>query len=203
MTHFLLPLSHPCFCSFTFQEKDTQRLVDLLQASLVILPSQEEEGLSHRPFYRIWGNCRGLTEVKTGALFKALVMWAFSMPRTCWGWGRVQPAAVNWDKEEEVIPTSFGEWTLVIDTLGHSFNKDLLICIFKNVGTSLVVQWLRLRAPIAWGPGLTSGNQIPHDVTEGSHAAVKDPACSQEDQRSHVLPGGSEVPRATTKTWHG
>ena len=58
---------------------------------------------------------------------------------------------------EEVIPTSFGEWTLVIDTSGHSFNIALFFYIFKNMGTSLVVQWLRLRAPIAWGPGSTSG----------------------------------------------
>lgn len=73
--------------SFIFKrmEKDTQRLVDLLQASLVLLASQEEEGLCHRPFSRIWGNFRDPTEVKTGALFKALEMWAFSMPRTCWG----------------------------------------------------------------------------------------------------------------------
>ena len=41
--------------------------------------------------------------------------------------------------------------------------------------TSLVVQWLRLCAPNAGGPGL-----IPHA------AAKKDPECCNEDQRSHV-----------------
>ena len=52
---------------------------------------------------------------------------------------------------EEVIPTSFGEWTLVIDTLGHSFNMALVFYIFKNMGTSLVVQWLRLHDSNAGG----------------------------------------------------
>ncbi|TEA31943.1 hypothetical protein DBR06_SOUSAS8310198, partial [Sousa chinensis] len=51
---------------------------------------------------------------------------------------------------------------------------------------SLVVQWVRLHAPNAGGPGFDpwSGNWISHATTESLHAttkslhaATKDPAC--------------------------
>ena len=54
--------------------------------------------------------------------------------------------------------------------------------IIKTTRTSLVIQWLRLRAPRAGGLGFYpwSGSQIPHGTT-------KDFACPNEDGRSHVL----------------
>ena len=32
-----------------------------------------------------------------------------------------------------------------------------------------------------------SGNEVIHAATKSSHAATEDPACQNEDQRSHVL----------------
>ena len=48
----------------------------------------------------------------------------------------------------------------------------------------LVVQWVRLCAPNARGPGFNpwSGNKkILNDATKSSHATVKDPECCSED----------------------
>ena len=42
----------------------------------------------------------------------------------------------------------------------------------RNIGTSMMVQWLRLCAPNAGGQGL-----IPHAATKSLHATTKDPAC--------------------------
>ena len=47
-------------------------------------------------------------------------------------------------------------------------------------GTSLVAQWIGLRAPNAGGPGSIPGQGTRshmHDKTEGLHAATKEPAC--------------------------
>ena len=45
-----------------------------------------------------------------------------------------------------------------------------------------MVQWLRLRAPNAGGPG-----SIPGMGIKSSHAATKDPTCHKEDGRSCKL----------------
>ena len=54
--------------------------------------------------------------------------------------------------------------------------------LYKNlndVGTSLMVQWLRLGTPHAGGQGLIPGQgpRFPHATTKCSHATTKDPAC--------------------------
>ena len=50
-------------------------------------------------------------------------------------------------------------------------------------GTSLVVQWLSLRANNAGGPGSIpgQGTTIPHAATKSSHAATKNPVCRNKD----------------------
>ena len=51
-------------------------------------------------------------------------------------------------------------------------------------GTSLVVQWVRLHAPNAGGPGLIPGQGTRshmHAATKSSHAATEDPICRNED----------------------
>ena len=50
------------------------------------------------------------------------------------------------------------------------------------VGTSLMVQWLRFQVPNAGGPGL-----IPDQGTRSHTPQLKDPACYNKDQRSHLL----------------
>ena len=45
-----------------------------------------------------------------------------------------------------------------------------------NGGTSLMVQWLRLRAPYAGSPGC-----IPGQGTRSHMPQLKDPACREED----------------------
>ena len=50
----------------------------------------------------------------------------------------------------------------------------------QNLGTSLVVQWVRLCTPNAGGPGSISGQGTRshmHTTTKSLHAATKDPAC--------------------------
>ena len=42
-----------------------------------------------------------------------------------------------------------------------------------TLGTSLVVQWLRLHTPNAGGPGSIPG-QIPRATTKSSHATAED-----------------------------
>ena len=66
-------------------------------------------------------------------------------------------------------------------------DKGLIIRIFKDplemntTGTFLVVQWLRLHAPNAEGPGL-----IPDQGTRSHmHAATKDSTCCNEDPTCH------------------
>ena len=53
------------------------------------------------------------------------------------------------------------------------------------MGTSLVVQWLRLHTPNAGGPGFEPWleNWIPLAATKNSHTTIKDPAGHSEDQR--------------------
>ena len=49
----------------------------------------------------------------------------------------------------------------------------------KRYGTSLVAQWIRLRAPNAGGPGSIPGQGARshmHAATKSSHAATKEPA---------------------------
>ena len=50
----------------------------------------------------------------------------------------------------------------------------------KGFRTSLVVQWVRLRAPNAGGPGSIPGQETrshTHAATKSSHATTKEPAC--------------------------
>ena len=55
-------------------------------------------------------------------------------------------------------------------------NSEALALKTPSTGTSLVVQWLRLRILNAGGPGFDpwSGNWIPH-------ATAKDPVCWNKD----------------------
>ena len=55
-----------------------------------------------------------------------------------------------------------------------------------KLGTSLVVQWLRLCTPNAGGPGFDpwSGNEIPHATSKSSSATTKGLACHNKDRRS-------------------
>ena len=50
-------------------------------------------------------------------------------------------------------------------------------------GTSTVVQWLRLHAPNAGGPGFDpwSGHHIPHATTKNLLTSTEDPACCNQD----------------------
>ena len=53
-----------------------------------------------------------------------------------------------------------------------------------EAGTSLVVQWLRLRAPNAGGWGLIPGQRTRshmHAATKSLHAATKDAAYANEN----------------------
>ena len=67
------------------------------------------------------------------------------------------------------------------------------------VGTSLVVQWLRLCAPNVGGlPGQETGSHTPeakslHAVTRSSHVAA---------ERSPVLQQRVKILSATKRTWH-
>ena len=68
----------------------------------------------------------------------------------------------------------------------YVFDEEMKIKAFKNydLGTSLVVQWLRLHIPNAGGPGSIpgQGTKTLHDVTKKiSHVAmkIKDPHVSQ------------------------
>ena len=49
-------------------------------------------------------------------------------------------------------------------------------------GTSLVIQWLRLHAPNAGGPGCISSQGTRFHMPQ-----LKDTTCHNKDQRSHVL----------------
>ena len=59
----------------------------------------------------------------------------------------------------------------------------LLTIIKVNVGTSPVVQWLRLRTPNAGGPGLIPGQGTRSRIPQLKilSAATKDPALCNED----------------------
>ena len=49
-----------------------------------------------------------------------------------------------------------------------------------------MVQWLRLSAPNAGGPGsIPDKGTLPHMSQPRSHATAKDPARCNQDQRSH------------------
>ena len=52
-----------------------------------------------------------------------------------------------------------------------------------EMGTSLVVQWLRLHTPNARGPGSIPGQETRSCMPQLKilHAATKDPACGNED----------------------
>ena len=66
----------------------------------------------------------------------------------------------------------------------------IIAFIFKTtLGTSLVVQLLRLHASSAKGPGSIpgQGTRFPMHQLKSSHAATKDPPYCKEDQRSHLL----------------
>ena len=55
-------------------------------------------------------------------------------------------------------------------------------------GTSVVVQWLRLCAPNAEGPGFNpwSGNQVPHTTIRSLHAAVKIKILCATNKTQHI-----------------
>ena len=64
--------------------------------------------------------------------------------------------------------------------------EELVIAIWKpsfkkpHSGTSLVVQWVRLRPPNAGGPGSIPARGTRSHMraaTKSPHAATKDPAC--------------------------
>lgn len=80
---FLVTILVFVFLFVYFPGKGPKRLVALLPGLLILSASQEEERLCHKPFPRVWGNFRSLTQERTGALFKALGMWTSSSPRTC------------------------------------------------------------------------------------------------------------------------
>ena len=53
-----------------------------------------------------------------------------------------------------------------------------ILKVHKPLGTFLVVQWLRFRAPNAGGPGSIPGQGIRshmHAATKSSHATTKEP----------------------------
>ena len=53
---------------------------------------------------------------------------------------------------------------------------------------SLEVQWLRLHAPNARGPGLIPGQGTrSHMTMKSSYAPTKEPAYRNKDQRFHML----------------
>ena len=55
-----------------------------------------------------------------------------------------------------------------------------------SLGTSLVVQWLRLHAPNAGGLGSIPGQGTrSHAATKSSHATTKDPAYRNKDPLCH------------------
>ena len=66
--------------------------------------------------------------------------------------------------------------------------------MYKNqyTGTSLVVQWLRLRAPNAGGPG-----SIPGQGTRSQR-----PQLSVCMPQLKILNAATKIPRAATKTQH-
>ena len=82
------------------------------------------------------------------------------------------------------------DWSMKTDSNSRNNNvKDWYVWLYKNVcrGTSLVVQWLRLHAPNAGGPGSIPGQEtrswmqqlkIPHAATKILHAETKT-RCSQ------------------------
>ena len=63
--------------------------------------------------------------------------------------------------------------------------QHLSINLLKNMGTSLMVQWVRLHTPNAGGPGLIPGQRTrsrmhaatksPHAATKSTHATTKSP----------------------------
>ena len=74
----------------------------------------------------------------------------------------------------------------------------------QDIGTSLVIQWVRLRTPSAGGPGSIPGQgtrscmrattkslhattKSPHATTKKStcHTQLKDPACHNKDPECH------------------
>ena len=64
----------------------------------------------------------------------------------------------------------------------------------SHSGTSLVVQWVRLHASSAGGPGSISGRGTRshmHAATKSLHAATKDPACHNEDSVLQLRPGAA------------
>ena len=57
-----------------------------------------------------------------------------------------------------------------------------------HIGSSLVIQWLRLHTPNAGGPGLIAGQGTRSHMLQlrVPHAVTKDPSCCKKDQRSYV-----------------
>ena len=70
----------------------------------------------------------------------------------------------------------------------------------QNWGTSLVVQWVRLHAPNARGPGSIPGGGTRshmHSATKSLHATTK--SLHAATMSPHAA---TKIPRATTKTQH-
>ena len=68
--------------------------------------------------------------------------------------------------------------------MGLLKNKFIFLKKVLHLGTSLAVQWLRLRARNAGGPGLIPGwgtRSHMHAAIKSLHAATKDPTCCNED----------------------
>ena len=66
----------------------------------------------------------------------------------------------------------------------HSISDGYCLIKNTNAGTSLVVQWVRLRVPNAEGLGSIPGQgtrSCMHIATNSPHVATKGPTCFRED----------------------
>ena len=109
-----------------------------------------------------------------------------SMDRGAW-WATVHSVAkelhrTKWLNNKWKVDTSAAaqhcEWTK-FHWIVHFKMVTWITAIKIKIGTSLVVQWLRLRAPNARGSRFNpwSGNWIPYAATKTSHTTTKDSVC--------------------------
>ena len=82
-------------------------------------------------------------------------------------------------REDTINKTKLRDGSDIGITIQQILNAE--INVLKGLlGTSLVVQWLRLRAPNAGDLGSIPGQGTRshmHATTKSSHAATKEPAC--------------------------
>ena len=88
-------------------------------------------------------------------------------------------------KDELAIGISALPHGLFHSTLGGfaRVGEGELVGRMLSWGTSLVVQWLRLHPPNAWGLGSILGQETESDMPrlKSSHAETKDPPCCNEN----------------------